>query len=141
MKTNTRTKGRGAYHTLPIKVSRRDFNRYIKPRLSVGSRGPATKISTYKIFNHMLLVLHTGMQWYWLDTGRDRVHWSNIYRHHNRWSKDGSYERLFTASVTWLNAQGLLDLFVLHGDGSNAVAKKGALVLATLATSTSVVKR
>jgi transposase len=134
MKTNTRTKPRGASNTLPIKVSRRDFNRYIKPHLSVGTRGPETKISTYKIFNHILRVLHTGMQWYQLETGQDRIHWSNIYRHHNRWSKDGSYEKLFASSVTWLADSELLDLFALHGDGSNTVAKKGATGLTTPAT-------
>lgn len=136
MKTNTRKGARRASATLPIKVSRRDFNRYIKPYLSVGTRGPDTKISTYKIFNHVLRVLHTGMQWYQLETGRDRIHWSNIYRHHNRWSKDGSYERLFEASVTWLKDNDLLDLFALHGDGSNAVAKKGAKESTTPVTNT-----
>lgn len=127
--------------TLPIKVSRKDFNRYFKPYLSVGSRGPDTKISTYKIFNHILRVLHTGMQWYQLDTGRDRLHWSNVYRHYNRWSKDGSFQRVFEASIAWLNDQGLLELFLLHGDGSNTVAKKGGLASATPATSTNRGKR
>ncbi|MGH7928122.1 MAG: transposase [Candidatus Binatia bacterium] len=113
----------------------------VKPHLSLGSRGPTTKISSYKIFNHILKVLHTGMQWYQLDTGRDHVHWSNIYRHHNRWSKDGSYEKLFAASLQYLKHNDLLDLFVLHGDGSNTVAKKGATVSATLATNTRKVRK
>ncbi len=141
MRPNTRhqqsQRARREYNTLPINVSLKDFNRYIKPHLSVGTRGPTTKLSTYKIFNHILRVLHTGMQWYQLDTGYDRIHWSNIYRHHNRWSQDGSYDRLFAGSVEWLNDNDLLDLFALHGDGSNTVAKKGVVELATLVTNTS----
>ena len=34
---------------LPIKVSRKDFNQYIAPCLSKGTRGPKPKISKYKI--------------------------------------------------------------------------------------------
>lgn len=137
MRPNTRHKqsqrARKEYHSLPTKVSLKDFNRYIKPHLSVGSRGPDTKLSAFQIFNFVLYVLHTGMQW---DQLKTPVRWSNIYRHHNRWSKDGSYERLFESSVTWLDDNNLLDLFAIHGDGSNAVAKKGATVSATPATNT-----
>ena len=112
------------YKKLPKQLTLRDFNRYVKPHLSVGRYGPKTKLSTYQIFNYVLYVLHTGMQWNQL---RCPIRWNNIYRHHNRWSKDGSYEQVFAASVKLLHDQDLLDLSVLHGDGSNAVAKKGAL--------------
>ena len=40
--------------------------------------------------------------------------------------KNGSYHALFLASVITLNAQNKLDLSLLHGDGSNTIAKKGA---------------
>lgn len=110
------------YHSLPTKVALKDFNRHVKPYLSVGTRGPDTDLSVYQIFNYVLEVLHTGMPWYRL---KSPVRYTNVYRHHNRWSKDGSYERLFAASLEWLSENDLLDLFSLHGDGSNAVAKKG----------------
>lgn len=145
MKTNKRNKQSQRlsplYNKLPKRVSRRDFNRHIRPHLSVGARGPDTKISSYKIFNHILKVLHTGMQWYNLNTGRDQVGWQAIYHHHNHWSKDGSYQQVFEASLVWLRDHNLLELFVLHGDGSNAVAKKGAAASGTRATSTSGAKR
>ena len=113
------------YNKLPVRVSRKEFNRHIKPHLSKGNRGPDPKISWYRIFNHILYVLHTGIQWQELNTG-NKIHWSNIYRHHNRWSKDGSYQKMFEASLAWLRDNNKLDLSVLHGDGSNTVAKKGA---------------
>lgn len=53
------------------------------------------------------------------------MHWSNVYKWHNRWSKDGSYYNLFLASVMQLNDTEKLDLSIIHGDGSNTVAKKG----------------
>jgi hypothetical protein len=129
------------YNKLPKRVTRAEFNRYIKPYLSVGSRGPVTKISSYKIFNYILKVLHTGMQWYNLDTGRDRVSWQMVYHHYHRWSTDSSFERVFVASLAWLHSNNLLELFALHGDGSNAIAKKGVVELAIPATSTSGVKK
>lgn len=110
---------------LPVKVSRKDFNKYIDPYLSRSYRGPKTKISRYKIFNYILEVLHTGMQWNKLKTQRNEIHWSNVYRWHNKWSKDGSYKNLFETAVMTLFEKNKLDLSVLHGDGSNTVAKKG----------------
>jgi hypothetical protein len=42
-----------------------------------------------------------------------------------RWSDDGSLDQAFIASVQHLAEQHQLDLSILHGDGSNTVAKKG----------------
>ena len=42
-----------------------------------------------------------------------------------RWSDDGSLEGAFIASVKHLADHHQLDLSVLHGDGTNTVAKKG----------------
>jgi hypothetical protein len=123
------------YNKLPTKVTRKEFTRYIKPHLKVGARGQAPTLSYYRIFNHILYVLHTGIQWENLPE-RD-VHWTNVYKHHNRWSKDGSYERIFNGSLALLDEQGILDFSALHGDGSNVVAKKGAPASATRATNTS----
>ena len=99
--------------------SRKDFNRYILPHLKKRIKGP----EPYKIFNYILYVLHTGIQWQ-LRTRRNEIHWSNVYKWHNRWSKDGSYENLFQASVIHLLDTEQLDTTRLHGDGSNTVVKK-----------------
>jgi len=110
---------------MPVKVCRKDFNKYIDPYLSRSFKGHQTKISRYKIFNYILFVLHTGIQWNRLPIYHNEIHWSNIYRWHNRWSKDGSYKNLFETSVIFLNDAGKLDISSIHGDGSNTVAKKG----------------
>jgi len=131
MKTGNYPQGRKKqlrYNHLPKKVSRKEFNRYVLPHLSKGKRGPAPKISYYKIFNYILYVLHTGIQWRQLHIYKHELHWSKVYKYHNRWSKDGSYQHLFLSSVMELHDQGRLDLSILHGDGSNTVAKKGARV-------------
>ena len=137
----TKNKDKLRYNHLPKHVSVKDFNRYIKPHLRIPIKGPKPAISTYKIFNYILYVLHTGIQWKQLKTYKNELSWSNVYKRHNRWSKDGSYERLFLASVMELNTQGKLDLSILHGDGSNVVAKKGVRISGTAAGSISEARK
>lgn len=112
------------YNTLPTHVTRKEFNTHIKPYISKGTRGVKPSVSYWKIFNYILYVLHTGIPWYTLPV--KEVHWTNIYKHHSRWSKDGTYKKIFDESLMYLVKEKKLDLSVLHGDGSNVVAKKGA---------------
>src|SRR5262245_36005721 len=85
--------------------------------------------------------LYTGMQWKCLpipqDTnGKPAIHYTTVYKVFARWADDGSLWRAFVASVWQLAAEKQLDLRVLHGDGTNTVAKKGAMALATRAINT-----
>jgi transposase len=136
--TNVRTDNEEKliYNEIPKQVSRKDFNKYIDPHLSKPKKGPKPKISFYKIFNYILYVLHTGVQWRQLKTRRNEIHWSNVYIRHNRWSKDGSYQKLFSASVIHLKDTDQLDISLIHGDGSNTVVKKGVQASVTVDTST-----
>lgn len=127
------------YNRLPTKVTRKEFNRFIVAYLSQRTRGRKGTLSYYRIFNHILYVLHTGIQWENLPVRS--VHWSNVYKHHNRWSKDGSYERLFGGSLKHLAGEKQLDCSALHGDGSNVVAKKGVPGSATRGTNTKEAKK
>jgi hypothetical protein len=67
---------------------------------------------------------------------RDNVYYTTIYKVFAKWADDGSLWQAFVASVRHLAAEKQLDISVLHGDGTNTVAKKGAMALATQATST-----
>ena len=118
-------KKQSRYNGIPKQVTLKNFNRYIKPHLSKRIKRSKPKLSSYKIFNYILYVLHTGIQWNQLQTKRNELHWSNVYKWHNRWSKDGSYQKLFEASVIHLLDTDQLDTSQLHGDGSNTVVKKG----------------
>jgi len=134
--THTEAKEKFLYNPIPTKVGRAEFNRYLAPHLNKPTKGPKPKLSLYKIFNYILYVLHTGIQWHQLKTKRNELHWTNVYKWHNRWSKDGSYQALFEASIIHLKDTEQLDVSILHGDGSNMVVKKGALASATRATNT-----
>jgi hypothetical protein len=109
-------------------------------------RGPRCKIGYHKPFNYILKVLYTGMQWKELPidkgaAGNAELHYTGICKLFARGAEDGSLERAFSASVKQLDDAKKLDLSVLHGDGSNTVAKKGAMRSATAATNTKRARR
>jgi transposase len=126
---------------IPVQLSDTEFHTFIFPHLSMPKRGPKRKIGYHRVFNLILWVLYTGMQWKCMpipqDTsGKPTIHYTNVYRAFAKWADDGSLQQAFIASVAHLSDEKKLDLRVLHGDGTNTVAKKGAMGLATRATST-----
>jgi transposase len=134
------------YNVIPVQLSAEEFEKFILPHLSLPKRGPQCKLGYHKPFNYILKVLYTGMQWKELpiDKGPDgkvEIHYTGIFKLFARWGDDGSLEQAFIASVKYLDECQRLDLSLLHGDGSNTVAKKGAMKSATAATSTRKVKR
>jgi transposase len=126
---------------IPVQLSEPEFEAFILPHLSMPKRGPKCKLGYYRVFNLILRVLYTGMQWKCLPVptdpdGKPAIHYTTIYKVFAKWADDGSLWQAFVASVRHLAVEQQLDLRVLHGDGTNTVAKKGAMALATQATST-----
>src|SRR5947208_1924738 len=115
---------------IPVQLSEPQFEAFILPHLSMPKRGPKCKLGYYRVFNLILWVLYTGMQWKCLPVptepdGKPAIHYTTIYKVFAKWVDDGSLDQAFIASVRHLAEQHHLDLRVLHGDGSNTVAKKG----------------
>jgi transposase len=126
---------------IPVQLSAPEFEAFILPHLSMPKRGPKCKLGYYRVFNLILWVLYTGMQWKCMpvpqDTdGKPAIHYTTVYKVFAKWADDGSLWQAFLASVRHLATEKHLDLSVLHGDGTNTVAKKGAMALATRATNT-----
>lgn len=126
---------------IPVQLSEPEFTAFIFPHLSMPKRGPKCKLGYHRIFNLILWVLYTGMQWKCLPVptdahGKPAIHYTTIYRAFAKWADDGSLWQAFVASVAHLSAEKQLDVSVLHGDGTNTVAKKGAMGLAILGTNT-----
>jgi transposase len=115
---------------IPVQLSETEFNQFILPYLSMPKRGPKCKLGYYRVFNLILWVLYTGMQWKCLPVPKDRngkaeIHYTTVYKVFAKWADGGSLEHAFIASVGHLSDHHRLDLNVLHGDGTNTVAKKG----------------
>jgi transposase len=124
-----------------VQWSAQEFADFILPHLSLPKRGPRGKSGYHQPFNYILKVLYTGMQWKELPIdkgaeGNAELPSTGSFNLFARWAEDGSLERAFSAWVKQLDEAKTLDLSVLHGDGSNTVAKKGAMRSATAATNT-----
>jgi transposase len=118
---------------IPVQLSATEFEAFILPHLSMPKRGPKCKLGYHRVFNLILSVLYTGMQWKCLPVptepdGKPAIHYTTIYKVFAKWADDGSLWQAFVASVRHLAVEKQLDLSVLHGDGTNTVAKKGAMV-------------
>ena len=127
--------------SIPVQLSEPEFEAFILPHLSMPKRGPKCKLGYYRIFNLILRVLYTGMQWKCLPVptdahGTPAIHYTTVYKVFAKWADDGSLWQAFVASVRHLAVKKQLDFSVLHGDGTNTVAKKGAMASAIPATST-----
>ena len=131
---------------IPVQLSEPEFIAFILPHLSMPKRGPKCKLGYYRVFNLILRVLYTGMQWKCLPVptdaqGKPAIHYTTVDKVFAKWADDGSLWQAFVASVRHLAAAQQLDTSVLHGDGTNTVAKKGAMALATRATNTRKARR
>ena len=120
--------------SIPVQLSEPAFEAFLLPHLSMPKRGPKCKLGSYRIFNLILRVLYTGMQWKCLPVptdahGTPAIHYTTVYKVFAKWADDGSLWQAFVASVRHLAVEQHLDLSVLHGDGTNTVAKKGGMAL------------
>src|SRR6266849_2960339 len=133
------TAAKPATTPIPVQLSATEFSAFILPHLSMPKRGPKCKLGYYRVFNLILWVLYTGMQWKCLpvptDTqGKPAIHYTTVYKVFAKWADDGSLWHAFVASVRHLSAEKHLDTSVLHGDGTNTVAKKGGMASGTQGT-------
>jgi transposase len=131
---------------IPIQLSEPEFTAFILPHLTMPRRGPKCKLGYHRVFNLILWMFYTGMQWKCLPVpqdahGKPAIHYTTVYRVFAKWADDGSLWQAFLASVAHLAAEKHLDVSVLHGDGTNTVAKKGEMGLATRATNTRKAKK
>src|SRR5436190_10604736 len=131
---------------IPVQLAEPEFEAFLLPHLSMPKRGPKCTLGYYRVFHLILWVLYTGMQWKCLPVphdaqGKPAIHYTTVYKVFAKWADDGSLWRAFVASVRHLAAEQHLDTSVLHGDGTNTVAQKGAMGLASRGTNTRRARR
>src|ERR1035437_3356657 len=124
---------------IPTKLSEEQFNQFVLPYLTVGRRGPASKLTSHAIFNYMLHLLYIGCPWKELpiqkdQAGRPEIHYTRIYCVFRRWEAEGCIAAIFTGSVAKLHQDDLLDTSIIHGDGTTTAAKKAETTLGSADT-------
>jgi transposase len=118
------------WQCIPTHLSLEQFEQFVVPHLTRGSRGPKPNLSLHSIFNYILQALYLGCQWKNLPIEKDpqgnrEIHPTRIYRAFRRWQAEGCFDAIFTGSVTALQQHDHLDVSVIHGDGTTTAAKKG----------------
>ncbi len=108
-------------------ISENKVREYNVPLLSVAKRGFGSKQCLTKVMLFILKRLKTGCQWRelsikeYFDDGE--VCWQTIYYYFNKWSRDGSFRKV------WINLlrinKGLIDLSTAQTDGSHTPGKRG----------------
>jgi hypothetical protein len=124
---------KGRYNRIPTALKENEFNEFVLPHLKKGSRGPNKKILFYKLLNYILKLMHTGCQWSNLpiekdEHGNPEIHYTSILKMFKFWVRHGRFDKIFEASVLKLFESKMMDLSVLHGDGTTTSAKKGAII-------------
>ena len=116
---------------IPTKLSLQQFRQFVLPHLTVGRRGPTPKLSLHTLFNYILKVLYLGCQWKELPIARDadgrpEIHYTRIHGAFRRWQAGGCFDIIFMTVVLRLHQTNLLDVTIIHGDGTTTAAKKGS---------------
>jgi transposase len=78
---------------IPVQLSEPEFEAFILPHLSMPKRGPKCKLGYYRVFNLILWVLYTGMQWKCLPVptdahGAPAIHYTTVYKVFARWADE-----------------------------------------------------
>ncbi len=108
---------------LPVQISEADFEKYILPNLSHKLGHNRQKVSYHYIFNCILFVLKSGCSWRTFQIANQQISWQNVYYHYAKWSKDGSFVKLFETSRADITEK--LALECLQLDGTHTPSKKG----------------
>jgi transposase len=77
-----------------------------------------------RTLNGILYVLRTGCAW--MDMPREYGSYATCWRRFNRWSEDGTWERIWRFLLAELDAQQRIDWAQAFLDGSFVPAKRGA---------------
>lgn len=108
-------------------IDKSSIEQWILPHLSVGKRGFKPQIPLYQIVMAIFYRLKTGCQWRLLPVKQFvedvDMSWESVYYHFNKWSKDGSWQRVWVELLRSNHKH--LDLSSVQIDGSHTVAKRG----------------
>src|SRR3984885_8375171 len=87
---------------IPVQLSGPEFIAFIFPHLSMPRRGSKCKLGYHRVFNLILWVLYTGMQWKRRPVPRAAdgialIPYTTIHKVFAKWADDGSLEQAFIA--------------------------------------------
>jgi len=131
---------------IPVPLSETEFNEFILPHLSMPKRGPRCKLGYHRVFNLILWVLYTGMQWKCLPLPKDQggkaeIHYTTVYKVFAKSADDDSIENVFVAAWDiWPITTNSISAFSMV-TAPTRWPKKAVMALVTPATNINVAKK
>lgn len=102
-----------------VKLSKKFITKNLLPYLSQTNLGRKPKIPLWRIVKAIIYRLKTGCQWRELPIAEFRsrilIRWNSIYYHFGKWSKDGSWKRMWTKLLALNKVE--LDMSSVQFDG------------------------
>jgi transposase len=131
---------------MPVQLSAPECTACILPHLSMPKRGPKCTLGYSRVFNLIVWLLYTGMQWQCLPVptdpdGQPAIHYTTVYKIFATGADDGALWPALVASVRHRAVEKQLDRSGLQGDGTHTVAQQGAMALASRGTNTRRARR
>lgn len=115
------------YHSFKKNVTKQKYNKKeICPYLDFGKINRNTKVKDYQVVIAIFYRLKTGCQWRQLPMKqffRKKYSWQSVYYHFQKWSKNGSWEKVWDNVLK--KYKHLLDLSSIQLDGTHTPAKRG----------------
>lgn len=115
-----------------VKLSKKFITKNLLPHLSQSKLGRKTKVPMWRIIKAIIYRLKSGCQWREIPIGafcsRILISWNSIYYHFRKWSKDGSWKRMWLKLLS-IN-KSALDMSSVQLDGSHTPAKRGGEAVA-----------
>ena len=110
-----------------VKLSKKFITKNLLPHLSQSNLGRRLKVPLWRIIRAIIFRLKTGCQWRELPISafcsRILITWNTVYYHFRKWSKDGSWKRMWTELLKLNKPK--LDMSSIQFDGSHTPAKRG----------------
>jgi transposase len=110
-----------------VNLSKKFITKNLLPYLSQTNLGRKTKIQLWRIIKAIIYRLKSGCQWRELPIaafcGRTLINWNTVYYHFRKWSKDGSWKKMWTKLLSIHKSA--LDMSSVQLDGSHTPAKRG----------------
>jgi transposase len=102
-----------------------DHYRLIEPLLPTNDRPGHPWKDHRTVINGILWILHTGAPWRDLPRATYGP-WQTVYERFNRWTKDGTWDRLLETLHARLDAGGQIDWDLFAIDGTSVRASRSA---------------
>lgn len=110
-----------------VNLSKKFITHNLLIYLDKSSFGRLVKVPIWKIVRAIIYRLKTGCQWRELPLqslfGKKIIRWQSVYYHFKKWSKDGSWKRIWIAVLK--ARKYTLDMSSVQLDGSHTPAKRG----------------